>query len=879
LKLLNLSIILSLFVLFISCDDDSGGNTCDDIDCGIHGECVESNGNASCACEEGYDFETLCVECATGYQDNDSDGTCLPSCAMLNFDCSNNGSCVDASGVAVCDCDEGFTDDGSGNCIISTAGDSCDNPIDLDLSGGVITGSTVGAENDLSGRCVKSTDGGDMIYTFTITEQLTITFSVTGFDTVLYLRMECGSEGIELACDDDGVSEGGGSLISPVLFPGTYFLIVDGYDTEGDYVLTTSVECASGLVYNSQIGTCVNNPCEPNPCNDEYKHTCEISFPDSYSCSCDPGAIEDPQNSELCIQDASATGESCLEPVMIMDSTGTIYGSTTGGVNDLVGSCGGDGADNVYVFTIDKPSMVSFQMQNYDTVLYLRNQCANPVTEIACSDDDGDNEGGSLVEQLLEPGTYFVIADSYSTGGDYIISYFINPNPCVDDEAKCPGAPVCKPDKEWLNYTCECPAGSLLHNGDCVDDPCLPNPCGDFGKGKCEVNLPASYTCLCEAGYMVDATTPGECISDPSASEWAIIVFLNADNNLEVNGIEDVDEMSLVGSSTQLDIVTLLDLYEEEGGVSRVLYITESGYNVIENYGEVDMSDWRVLRDFGIYAVENYPARRYAFVMWDHGNGWTKSTLVKNPLFKGFSNDDHGTEEEISISNGDFAKAMAPIVSTIGRKIDILAFDACLMGMWEVAHASKPFAKYFVASSETEPVSGYAYDLALAPLITDSTITPVTLGESIVETYFNEDSSNSTLTLSNLENIDTLTNVLSDFAIVLMANQSIYSQLESVRQNTQSFTYSSFIDLYDFAKGVSQLSGIPSEVITAANALMVEVNNTVLYHRAQTLYDGSYGLSIYLPQHQTSMDPLYTGLGATWSQNSSWDEFIISFMQ
>jgi hypothetical protein len=41
--------------------------------------------------------------------------------------------------------------------------------------------------------------------------------------------------------------------------------------------------------------------------------------------------------------------------------------------------------------------------------------------------------------------------------------------------------------------------------------------------------------------------------------------------------------------------------------------------------------------------------------------------------------------------------------------MDIIGFDACLMGMYEVAVAVRPFAKYFLASEILEPGHGWDY--------------------------------------------------------------------------------------------------------------------------------------------------------------------------
>lgn len=81
--------------------------------CG-HGTCDDSSGVAICVCAEGHVGES-CESCATGFQDHDGDGTCQPNCESLGLECGP-GTCDDSSGVAACDCPEGYTGEDCSSC-------------------------------------------------------------------------------------------------------------------------------------------------------------------------------------------------------------------------------------------------------------------------------------------------------------------------------------------------------------------------------------------------------------------------------------------------------------------------------------------------------------------------------------------------------------------------------------------------------------------------------------------------------------------------------------------------------------------------------------------------------------------------------------------
>ena len=60
---------------------------------------------------------------------------------------------------------------------------------------------------------------------------------------------------------------------------------------------------------------------------------------------------------------------------------------------------------------------------SYDGALYLRRDCTDQTTELACNDDSTDNHH-SYIEATLDRGTYYVVVDGFRTGnvGTYTLS-------------------------------------------------------------------------------------------------------------------------------------------------------------------------------------------------------------------------------------------------------------------------------------------------------------------------------------------------------------------------------------------------------------------------------------------------------------------------
>ncbi len=84
------------------------------------------------------------------------------------------------------------------------------------------------------------------------------------------------------------------------------------------------------------------------------------------------------------------------------------------------------------------------------------------------------------------------------------------------------------------------------------------------GKGSMKFNV---FT-IAFSAIFASATFADE-IPAPTQKEWTILVFLNADNDLERFGFDDMREMEKVGSTDQVNVVVQWDEWNKSGS-SRV---------------------------------------------------------------------------------------------------------------------------------------------------------------------------------------------------------------------------------------------------------------------------------------------------------------------
>ncbi|MCX6091018.1 MAG: clostripain-related cysteine peptidase [Candidatus Atribacteria bacterium] len=230
--------------------------------------------------------------------------------------------------------------------------------------------------------------------------------------------------------------------------------------------------------------------------------------------------------------------------------------------------------------------------------------------------------------------------------------------------------------------------------------------------------------------------TLGGCISGitspPSAARgntWTFMVFLNGDNDLDSEALPDITSMEQVGSTNKVKIVVQYDSLT--GGANR--YLIQKGDNPfqvqspkLQDLGEVNMGDGSTLVDFIRFCATNYPADRYALVLWNHGYGFKGG--AKDISYDETSLDDALTIPELSL-------ALAEATSIIGHPLDLLGMDACLMALVEVAFEVRNTSRVLVASQENVPGEGWDYAAVLEKLVTQPTMTEKELSPIITESY------------------------------------------------------------------------------------------------------------------------------------------------
>jgi hypothetical protein len=367
------------------------------------------------------------------------------------------------------------------------------------------------------------------------------------------------------------------------------------------------------------------------------------------------------------------------------------------------------------------------------------------------------------------------------------------------------------------------------------------------------------------------------------------MVYLDADNNLESAGIDDINEMEIVGSTTEVNIVVQVDRIpysvlaaDNEGYLddisnnnwttTRRYYITQDfdpiqiNSQLISDLGELNMGTPQTLIDFGNWAVTEYPAEKYLLIIWNHGGGFRSTGLAKDIAW-----DDTSGGDKITMSELEYA--LSVISTQAGKNIDIVGMDACFMAMTEVAYQIKDYADILVSSEENVPNDGWPYDSILSQLVSNPTMTPNQLATNIVDSYIFSYTASDNVTHSaiDLSYMDDLAGQLSTLALAIMSD-TLTPSVNYINAANFSQYYGDwdFIDLYDFCNKVLSYSNSVS-VKNIALSIQQTLSSAVL----RWGYNGygvnkSRGLSIYFPYYL--YDYYYNN--TNFAQDTSWNEML-----
>ncbi len=290
---------------------------------------------------------------------------------------------------------------------------------------------------------------------------------------------------------------------------------------------------------------------------------------------------------------------------------------------------------------------------------------------------------------------------------------------------------------------------------------------------------------------------------------WTVLIYLDGDVDLEEAAFDDLNAMETIGSTADVNIIVYVDFWTGDAAP----FTGAACYNISQDTGptigstplttplptEPNMGDPNTLLNFIIFGQTYAPADNYLLILWDHGAGFY------GVCFDETSGNDRLVPEDLAtvLSSG----AIQPI--------DIVAFDACLMGQLELAYEIRNYTDFVVFSEESIPWFGFPYEKFLLSLVNTPGSSPTELAGEIVFRYqeaYNtggiyEAAGEIAICLSAIDTskLDIVAEALDNLTLSLLPHSSIvnyYSAISQARGQTQSFAWPDFMDLAHFAQQI-----------------------------------------------------------------------------
>lgn len=405
-----------------------------------------------------------------------------------------------------------------------------------------------------------------------------------------------------------------------------------------------------------------------------------------------------------------------------------------------------------------------------------------------------------------------------------------------------------------------------------------------------------------------------------STKTWTFLVYMAGDNNLEGAGVEDLREMKEVGSTEAVNVVAQFD--RPSGSTRYVLRRgTPLAKDAVATLGAQNTGEPTGLLDFIRWGVATFPGERVALVLWNHGQGWDDTDIfadergrrdglrdlrrpphIRRALFRSTIREiarltagpslvarailvDDGAKD--FLDNLELKKVLTATRRLLGRKLDLLGMDACLMSMPEVGYQARTTVAYTVGSEEVEPGDGWPYAELLAGLAKEPALDGEGLGRLVVKEYlrsYRRGRDAVTQSVCDLGAAAPLAAAVKRLATALreaLASAAARHALLDVRNQVQEFEVRDNVDLGDLCQLLRQSTDLPDEVKAAAVA--VEAAALGVAGAGAYVLEAGYvgeamrhttGASIYFPTVLVS--PLYRRLD--WARATGWGAFVQDYI-
>lgn len=359
--------------------------------------------------------------------------------------------------------------------------------------------------------------------------------------------------------------------------------------------------------------------------------------------------------------------------------------------------------------------------------------------------------------------------------------------------------------------------------------------------------------------------------ADEDDCEWLVLVYLDADNNLDTLTETDLNELMEVGSTGDLEVYTLVDRLED---VAHLYHITPGAMDLVDEFPldgqEVNMGASETLRTFFEFTYDASQPKHVLLFFWDHGSG-TAGVASDDTPYIGATESDWLTHQEV-------------MSALSGKTVDVIGCDECMVGQIETLYEYRAigyeqlgmYVPYFVASENFISNRGFTYDEILRQMqeSIDATgsVCPRKVATICVETF--EDMMSvapfmsevvTTYSAYDMAYIKPAGEAISKLAVDLTADMAANEQVVKAAYKHSTMVWGAspyeYIDMPGFVQWVRD--NTPTEAVKADAQALLDIMPDLVFAMGVTKNSETYGyngIGVFFPITWNQLTNAYPAL-------------------
>lgn len=384
-------------------------------------------------------------------------------------------------------------------------------------------------------------------------------------------------------------------------------------------------------------------------------------------------------------------------------------------------------------------------------------------------------------------------------------------------------------------------------------------------------------------------------------AKWTIMYYMIAEPDIEGPQLDNLLEMGKGGADANIKVVVQADFSNAKKSAKKTLtgndrfdntarfVVGAKSINMVRNLGELNAGDPQVLIDYMRWAIDNYPAEKYALIFDCHSSGVESyyGPGSANYHSRSLAYDDYEMDSLTLVELEDAIKQISR-EKFAGKKLDFLGLASCVTMQVEFLAQVKTAIRY-IAGSQSDSVAGIVdWEALLKELRKDPSISGLGFSKLFAR-YLIGTGFSGTLG-SMLKRATASAFDLDKFDPVLVAMNDLSSKLIKIPKS--QLTFQDQMSTSDYIKRYYDLGHLIKAILDGKVGFKnhldyqiirrsaVELNNAIARSNLATWTVGGWnnkgliGMGIYWPMadRYPSFKHFYTTL--RFAQVTRWDDFL-----